>query len=140
MDRADITLCSPGNSTVFAYSPSQTQVGLEVAVNSGQFVYVNENGALAYTAAHTASLSAGSVSQGFTYTPPTEEDHVGILSFKGQTAKGFAQGFVACPGAQGSGPYTIYAAYEGIYPECIGIGFATAPAGTDAPAAYQYDV
>lgn len=96
-------------------------------VPGGQLVYVQSNGALGFTVAHSAGTPAGSVESPFGLT----ED--GVLTFTGLGATGF----VACPTA-GTFPFQIFANVAGgSFDGCLSFT-PEAVVWTDGPGAWQY--
>ena len=88
-------------------------------VPGGQLVYVETNGALGFTQAHSAFIPAGAVVSTFTLVPGTS---FGDLGFSGLGANGF----VACPSANGSVPYQIFAnVAAGNFTNCLGFDALT---------------
>lgn len=69
-------------------SPTNNRQDTEVP--GGQQVYVDPNGALSFTQAHSANIPAGSAVGGLLYVPGKPWNH---YSFEGWGAKGF----MACP-------------------------------------------
>ncbi|CAI7651322.1 unnamed protein product [Penicillium glandicola] len=78
--------CPPGNQTVFAPGGAS----LDTEVPGGQQVYIDPNGALSFTQAHSASIPQGSSLGPFNYSADLPWAH---YSFAGWGAKGF----MACP-------------------------------------------
>ncbi|KAE8140767.1 hypothetical protein BDV38DRAFT_9724 [Aspergillus pseudotamarii] len=121
--------CPPGDQTVFAPGG----YGLSVVVPGGQQVYVDPNGALSFTQAHSAYIPEGSAVGPFNYKPG--EDY-GYYTFNGWGASGF----MACPTEDKR--WQVFAAVQnatvpkGNVAECIGFS-ALAPNAT-APGAWQY--
>jgi hypothetical protein len=108
--------------TVFA--GGHDTLGLSVQVPGGQQVYVQKNGAVGYTQAHSASIPEGATVTGWT---KTEGKTFGQLSFK--------DGLIFCP--EGSA-YKLYAQVPGVSfaSTCLGGNLLTVN-GT-APGAWQY--
>jgi hypothetical protein len=95
-------------------------------------VYVQENGALGFTQAHSASIPAGAVTMTFTLTQLTTG--IGVWSFTGLGANSF----FACPSANGGSPYQVFVnVAEGNFDNCIGFDADTANY-TGGAAAWQY--
>lgn len=100
-------------------------------VPGGQLVYVETDGALGFTQAHSANIPAGAVVSTFTVTPGTS---FGTLGFSGLGANGF----VACPSANGSVPYQIFANVAGgDFTNCLGFDALTTEF-TGGLGAWQY--
>ncbi|KAB8233449.1 hypothetical protein ETB97_000718 [Aspergillus alliaceus] len=122
--------CPPGNQTVFAPGG----YGLNVNVPGGQQVYVDPNGALSFTQAHSAYIPDGSARGPFEYTPG---ENWGYYTFKGWGASGF----MACPTEDNR--WQVFAAIKnatvpkGNVDECLGFN-ALAPKADQSPAAWQY--
>jgi hypothetical protein len=90
-----------------------------VEVPGGQLVYVETDGALGFTQAHSANIPAGAVVSTFTLVPGTS---FGTLGFSGLGANGF----VACPSANGLAPYQIFANVAGgDFTNCLGFDALT---------------
>ena len=88
-------------------------------VPGGQLVYVETNGALGFTQAHSAFIPPGAVISSFTVTPGAS---FGTLGFSGLGANGF----LACPSANGSAPYQILANVAGgNFVNCLGFDALT---------------
>jgi len=103
---------------------------LDVEVPGGQLVYVQPNGALGFTQAHSASIPTGSVTMTFTLVQGTS---FGTFGFSGLGANGF----VACP-TNGTFPYQIYANVAGgNFNDCLGFDALTSNY-TQGAAAWQY--
>lgn len=93
-------------------------------------MYVQTNGALGYTQAHSAATPAGSVLSPFTFVQGTS---FGTLGFTGLGANGF----VACP-TNGTFPYQIFAnVASGNFDNCIGFDALTSNF-TGGSSAWQY--
>jgi hypothetical protein len=102
-----------------------------VEVPGGQLVYVETDGALGFTQAHSANIPAGAVVSTFTLVPGTS---FGTLDFSGLGANGF----VACPSANGSVPYQIFAnVAAGNFTNCLGFDALTT-AFTGGFGAWEY--
>jgi hypothetical protein len=89
--------CPPGNSTVLAGGDNTLSLG--VLVPGGQQVYVDADGSLSYTQAHSAYLPEGSIREGFSREAPEGGADFGHLDFD--------SGFVACNAGEGQG-YQVY--------------------------------
>ena len=82
-------------------------------------VYVQTDGAIGYTQAHSAFVPAGAVMSPFSLT---EGPSFGTLGFTGLGATGF----VACPSANGTFPYQIFAnVASGNFANCLGFDALT---------------
>lgn len=79
--------CPPGNATSFA--GGEGGLSMNVEVPGGQLAYVAPDGTFGYTQAHSASLPEGAITDGFTYTAPTQQG--GVRELTGPA------GFVALP-------------------------------------------
>lgn len=102
-------------------------------VPGGQIVYVETNGAIGFSQAHSSSIPEGSYVSGFTYTPSDTAGVPGRFNFNGGPG---SKGWTACP--QADGTYKIFARLEGLVflPECNAFEpFANAYAGARA---WQY--
>ncbi|KHJ33546.1 hypothetical protein EV44_g0606 [Erysiphe necator] len=122
------------NFTVFLARPYDANSGLGLYTNvaGGQAAFVTKEGELGYTQAHSGSSPSGSLNNPFQYTPGTDPDTTGTLSFN-------SKGFVACPVADQADVYQIYAVGAPNFskPDCIGVGITTSTY-TGSPA-YQYN-
>jgi len=119
-----------GNYTAFDYNPSGKAVSLDVEAPGGQLVYVEEDGALGFTRAHSASIRAGASLTEFEYTPQSSSGAVGKLEFNKKI-------FAACPTLT-ENVYQLYATGASGYnrSDCIDIAFGTAK--YTGPAAWEY--
>lgn len=143
--------CPPGDETVFAPGgsglvdpPSRFAVRYtanamqDVAVPGGQRVYVNPDGALSFTQAHSAYIPPGSALGPFEYVPG---DRFGRYLFTGWGASGF----MACPNLDRD--WQVFAAVQnasvpsGDVRDCLGFEALAIPwdgeGGFDV-AAWQY--
>ncbi|KAB8273009.1 hypothetical protein BDV30DRAFT_211330 [Aspergillus minisclerotigenes] len=122
--------CPPGTETVF----SPGGYGLNVNVPGGQQVYVDPQGALSFTQAHSAYIPEGSAVGPFTYKPG---EQWGYYSFNGWGASGF----MACPTEDNR--WQVFAAVQnatvpkGNVADCLGFN-ALAPKAAKEAAAWQY--
>lgn len=93
-------------------------------------MYVQANGALGFTQAHSANTPPGSVLSPFTFVPGTS---FGTLGFTGLGSNGF----VACP-TNGTFPFQIFANVAGgNFDSCIGLDALTTDF-TGGPHAWEY--
>ncbi|KZF19262.1 hypothetical protein L228DRAFT_241922 [Xylona heveae TC161] len=130
----------PNNTdeTVFAYESGYAS--LDVEVPGGQQIYVAPEGYLGFTAPHSAYIPPGSSTDDFNYTPGSS------FGYFGTTALG-ATGFLACPNANGTFPYQVFANINGLsdsnvpsgkVSDCLGFD-ALAPAYTGPnPPVWEY--
>ncbi|CAG8327267.1 unnamed protein product [Penicillium salamii] len=122
--------CPPGKETIFTPGGSS----LDVNVPGGQQVYVDPNGALSFTQAHSANIPAGSAIGPFVYSPDKPWAH---YSFNGWGASGF----MACPTEDSR--WQVFAAIKnatvpkGNVEECLGFSALALPYDGDVPA-WQY--
>ncbi|KAH8431953.1 putative IgE binding protein [Aspergillus melleus] len=122
--------CPPGTSTVFAPGGGS----LNVMVPGGQQVYVNPDGALSFTQAHSAYIPPGSAQGPFKYEPG---ENFGHYTFNGWGASGF----MACPTEDER--WQVFAAIQnatvpsGDVGDCLGFS-AMAVTGNQTAAAWQY--
>ncbi|KAL1953326.1 hypothetical protein VTO42DRAFT_3006 [Malbranchea cinnamomea] len=132
--------CPPGNKTVITGLSY-----LDVLVPGGQQIYVDPNGALSFTQAHSVYIPPGSLIGGFTYTPHDTEPGRGTWGFNG----GGATGWMACPDSKDteSPRWQVFAALRnatvptGNVDDCLGftamaLQYTSAP--EEGPAAWQY--
>ncbi|KAK2762136.1 hypothetical protein FQN54_001143 [Arachnomyces sp. PD_36] len=77
--------CPPGNETVLIGTS-----GLNTLVPGGQQLYVEPNGAVGFTQAHSVAYPPGSNFGGFTYSPGQQVSYWGYEGFG-------AKDFMACP-------------------------------------------
>jgi hypothetical protein len=102
---------------------------MSVVVPGGQQVYVQTDGQVGYTIAHSASIPQGALTSPFEYTPPKDGEALGSLTFNEKS-------FSACP-AGDEGVYQIYANIDGFTrTDCIGILLGTSE--FDGTAAWEY--
>jgi hypothetical protein len=108
--------CPPGNSTVLAGGDNTLSLG--VLVPGGQQVYVDADGSLSYTQAHSAYLPEGSVREGFSREAPEGGADFGHLDFE--------SGFVACDAGEGQG-YQVYGGTDdaNFGDDCLGFSALT---------------
>ncbi|GAM82499.1 hypothetical protein ANO11243_004800 [Dothideomycetidae sp. 11243] len=142
---SNVSPCPPGNVT--AIISSRDQAALDTEVPGGQYIFVDKDGFLAYTSPHAGVIPKNATASGFQVTGPTAAgDGRGRFMFKGKTAKGPAEGFVACPSADLGPPYTIMVKYKGFFKkydphhECTEIEISLSRYKSKMPAAWQYDV
>lgn len=112
-----------GNNTIFA--GGQDTLSMDVAVAGGQQAFVNADGALAYTAPHSADTGTGSYVSGFGNSADT-----GLLTFDGEN-------WLACH--LEDDVYQVYAASvtdAALASTCIAFQFAVH--ATTGTAAYEY--
>jgi hypothetical protein len=94
-------------------------------------IYVETSGALGFTQAHSAGIPTGAVVATFIVTPGAS---FGTLGFSGLGATGF----VACPSANGTAPYQIFANVAGgNFDSCLGFDALTTDF-TGGVGAWQY--
>lgn len=130
--------CSKINNNVTALATGDvgkaSGAGMDTIVPGGQQVYVETNGALGYTQAHSGSIPTGAYTTGFVYTPPTNsQQHWGHLSFTGHGANGL----IACPTAK-AGVYQIFANVSGLKNKDKCLGFDAFALPYSGSAAWQY--
>lgn len=135
--------CPAGNVTAIIYS--HDQAALDAQVPGGQYIFVDKNGFLAYSAPHAGIIPKNASATGFYITGPKGEDPRGRFNFKGKTARGQAEGFMACPGADLRFPYSIVVKFRGFgrfdrYGECVPVELALSRYHSNQAAAWQYDV
>ncbi|KAF2157554.1 hypothetical protein K461DRAFT_273751 [Myriangium duriaei CBS 260.36] len=141
---SNVKNCPPGNTTAILYS--RDQAALDAEVPGGQYIFVDKDGFLAYTAPHAGIIPKHSTATGFHISGPNGTDPRGRFHFKGNTTKGTAEDFVACPGADGGAPYNIMVKYENFFKKyghehkCVDIEVALTRYTSNQPAAWQYDV
>lgn len=101
-------------------------------VPGGQLVYVEADGALGFTQAHSASIPDGAVVSTFTLTQGLSFGELGFSGLGGA-------GFIACPNATtGTFPYQIFADIPGAGgTNCLGFDPLTTNY-TGGPGAWQY--
>ena len=94
-------------------------------------VYVQTDGEVGYTQAHSANIPSGAVTTTFSHTTGSS---FGTFGFNGLGATGF----VACPSTASGFPYQIYANVKGKdFSKCLGFDALTTNYNTGA-AAWQY--
>ena len=110
---------------------------VDVLVPGGQQVFVLSSGALGYTSPHSHLIPKGAALRRFTATFGSSPDSLGSFSFAGLGSSGF----VACPAANGYGPYKVYAQVLNFKAPnshaCIDFDALTLRAS--APGAYEYE-
>ncbi|KAE8152403.1 hypothetical protein BDV25DRAFT_67183 [Aspergillus avenaceus] len=122
--------CPDGKYTVFAAGGG----ALDVVVPGGQQVYVDEDGALSFTQAHSAYIPPGSSLGPFEHKPGKP---FGYYSFNGWGATGF----MACPTEDSR--WQVFAAIhnatvpQGNVNDCIGFSALAVPSNATA-GAWQY--
>ncbi|KAJ5194289.1 hypothetical protein N7491_001626 [Penicillium cf. griseofulvum] len=122
--------CPLGKQTVFAPGGGS----LDVMVPGGQQVYIDPNGALSFTQAHSANIPEGSVRGPFHYTADEPWAH---YSFAGWGATGF----MACP--TDDDRWQVFAAIQnatvphGNVDECLGFSAVALTYDGEIPA-WQY--
>ena len=99
-------------------------------VPGGQDVYVAYSGALSFTEPHAEGSEEGKgIATGFSYQSKTNDTGaLGVFSFSGLGAVGF----VACPQANGAGPYQVFAALPYLCDRAVPGGNINACIGFDA--------
>ncbi|MCJ1370193.1 hypothetical protein MMC20_001405 [Loxospora ochrophaea] len=117
---------------------------LSVEVPGGQQVYVQTNGALGFTEAHSGVVPAGAATGNFTETLPAE----GFGDF-GFTGFGSPGGWLACPvssAAAETGPWQVFAAIAGLSDADVPSGnvsqcidFDALSSAASGAGAWQYD-
>ncbi|CDM27433.1 hypothetical protein DTO013E5_4397 [Penicillium roqueforti] len=122
-----VTDCPPGNQTVLA--PGGT--ALDTMVPGGQQVYIDPNGALSFTQAHSANIPQGSLLGPFHYSADEPWAHYSFGS----------TGFMACPAEDNR--WQVFAAIQnatvpnGNVDECLGFSAVALDYTGDVPA-WQY--
>ncbi|KAJ5963946.1 uncharacterized protein N7479_003822 [Penicillium vulpinum] len=122
--------CPPGDQTVFAPGGSS----LDTMVPGGQQVYIDPNGALSFTQAHSANIPQGSSRGPFQYAVGDPWSH---YTFNGWGASGF----MACPADDNR--WQVFAAIQnatvphGNVDECLGFSATAITYEGDVPA-WQY--
>ncbi|KAL8827869.1 MAG: hypothetical protein Q9191_002931 [Dirinaria sp. TL-2023a] len=133
-----VKLCPPGNVTALRTS-ARGEAQMDVQVPAGQQVYVDVNGALRYTVAHSNVIPPGGLNQTFSLFrgKPT------YFTFSGV---GKASGFLACPVPSNSTVWQVYADLPSLTDENIVSQNISACLGFDALAtnykgfaAWQYE-
>lgn len=133
--------CPPGNVTALIYS--RDQAALDAAVPGGQYVFVDSDGYLAYTAPGAGIVPVHAAATGFRISGPEEggEDKRGRFHFNGTTARGRAVDFAACPDGRvvvrWIGGWWSTGRRRG---ECVEIEVALRRYESSMPAAWQFDV
>ncbi|KAJ5969020.1 hypothetical protein PENPOL_c003G02723 [Penicillium polonicum] len=125
-----VSQCPPGNQTVFAPGGSS----LDTMVPGGQQVYVDPNGALSFTQAHSANIPQGSSLGPFNYAADEPWAHYAFAGWG-------ATGFMACPADDNR--WQVFAAIQnatvphGNVDECLGFSAVALTYTGDVPA-WQY--
>ncbi|GAM82254.1 hypothetical protein ANO11243_002330 [Dothideomycetidae sp. 11243] len=133
--------CPPGDATAIIYS--RDQAALDAEVPGGQYVIVDRNGFLGYTAPMAGIIPRNATATGFFVKGPAGGESRGTFNFKGMTAKGKAEGFVACPSSDEGPPYTVMVDYDkfftayGPHRRCTKIQLALTRYGSSKAAAWQ---
>lgn len=136
--------CPPGNVTAIIYS--RDQAALDAEVPGGQYIFVDKRGMLGYSAPYAGIIPKNATATGFYVTGPEGSDPRGRFHFRGRTAMGMAQGFVACPSADYGSPYHLMVKFDGFYEvfdrnrQCTEVELALSRYGLSQAAAWQYDV
>lgn len=107
-------------------------VSLDVEVPGGQQLYVQKNGALAYTIPHSGAVPEGSYTSGFGYLENPHEGEVSTWSF---TGAGGATGLLACKTKDGE--YQVFANVKG-FQQTGCLGFDAAATKVKGPGAWEY--
>ncbi|EIN06512.1 hypothetical protein PUNSTDRAFT_127270 [Punctularia strigosozonata HHB-11173 SS5] len=123
--------CPPGTQTAFIGGSSTLELDDEVP--GGQQIYVQSNGALGYTAPHSAVIPAGATLTGFFWTGGAAAGDLGFIGLG-------ATSFIACPTTSGGPPYQIFENVAGgDFSSCIGFDARTTEySGGDTSAAWEY--
>jgi hypothetical protein len=118
--------CPPGNTTVFTGGDNTLSLG--VIVPGGQQVYVDADGSLSYTQAHSVYIPDGGSQTGFSREAPEGGAAFGHLNY--------GSGFVACPAGEGQG-YQVYGSTDNATfgEDCLGFSALT---GMFAPVAGDF--
>jgi hypothetical protein len=120
----ELNACPPGNVTVFAGGDDTLSMG--TVVPGGQQVYIDTDGAVKYTQAHSAAIPEGAIVTGWTTSPG---NGFGILS----NSNG---GFVACPSENNS--WKVYIGLECVEFDSACLGFDALTSNTTEAGAWQY--
>ena len=121
-DNANIDCSGYSNTTAFGANTAYDSLSLNDGVPGGQQAYIQKNGALGYTQAHSASIPEGASRTGFSYTAPAEGQSFGYLSYK----ENGATGFVACTADDGT--YQVFADVDGgDFSNCLGFDALASP-------------
>lgn len=118
--------CPPGNSTTFSISGSTLNMGAEVP--GGQQAYIkNCSGEISYTIPHSGAEPEDAIRDGWTLSPGSS---LGSLSW--------TNGLLACPVANETGVYQIFAQVEDtkFSTECL--GFDALASNVTAVTAWEY--
>ncbi|KAI1360453.1 hypothetical protein F5Y08DRAFT_317364 [Xylaria arbuscula] len=119
----------PGSKTVF--SGGNDTVSLLVGVDGGQQVYVEANGALAYTKAHSDTLPEGALTNGFSRAISDAGGAPTILGFEYQDQY---KNWLLCPV---DGSDEVYQIFLGPYnAECVPVEMRTYT--SSGPNAWEY--
>ncbi|MCJ1228657.1 hypothetical protein MMC12_005318 [Toensbergia leucococca] len=125
---------------LLAIADLTTQSQQYTEVPGGQLIYVAATGALGFTEAHYGTTPPGAALTGF-----IESSGLGYGSFR-FTGLG-ATGFLACPNANGTAPYQVFANVRGLTDadvpggsvrHCIGFDALTTKYNGTRPAAWEY--
>ncbi|KAI5295612.1 hypothetical protein KEM52_000827 [Ascosphaera acerosa] len=126
--------CKTVNSTAFAIGDGISS-SMYVSVPGGQQLYVDADGALKYTIAHSANQGQGSTPAKLTVKPLNAEIDTAVLN---------GQSMLACPASKGSSAYQVFAsAHEdpkvptGDVNDCLGFTALVGHVGEEAMA-WQY--
>ncbi|CAF9902930.1 MAG: hypothetical protein GOMPHAMPRED_000036 [Gomphillus americanus] len=102
-------------------------------VPGGQNLYVQKNGALGFTQAHSGAIPEGAYTTGFVYTAPTSSSQPwGHLTFTGHGATGL----FACPA--GTNVYQVFADVTGFKNKSKCLGFDAFAIPYNGTSAWQY--
>ncbi|KAJ6261032.1 hypothetical protein Dda_3697 [Drechslerella dactyloides] len=114
-----------------------SSLSLNVMVPGGQRIYIDADGSLSYTQAHSAFMPPGAVTDGFTIGPVQENTLRHISHSKG--------GFYACPAKKDQAPWKIFvgqptdaAAPSGSASDCLPFSATAVEFKTEQFGAWQY--
>jgi len=114
------------NATFFA--GGNVTLGMDTEVPGGQGAYIASDGSLSFTEAHSGFVPPGSLQLNFT---KEEGPSFGVLGWTGGD-------FVACPSANGSAPYQVFAPIAGFnLTGCL--GFDALTSNVTGKGAWQYE-
>ena len=103
-----------------------------MVVPGGQQLYVQPNGALAYTVPHSAAVPKGSYTSGFGNLGTSGGDELDTWRISGV---GGSTGFLACPTKDGS--HQVFADVKG-FKRTGCLGFDAAVTQLEGPGAWEY--